>query len=112
MTITRNKCLDELKSRKKEHYSWDDNLDRVEEQTPFIQSSISDETAWVRKLMQDLPQDQREVFYLRHFEGNSYKEISDNLRLSESKVKVYLHRARSFIKRSLEEKHDYGLKTG
>ena len=59
-----------------------------------------------------LPELQKEIFYMRHFEENSYQEIGESLNIDESKVKVYLHRARVFIKRSLEQKNDHGIKTG
>lgn len=112
ITITRNKCLDLIKSRKGDAFSWDENMDAPLYETPYDKLRISDETNWVKSLMEKLPIDQKEVFYLRHFEGDTYKEIGETLDLDENKVKVYLHRARTFIKRSLEEKHDYGLKTG
>jgi len=112
ITITRNKCLDLIKSRKGEVYTWDENLDTPLNETPFDTTRIKDETNWVKDLMKELPIKQKEVFYLRHFEGNSYKEIEETLDLDENKVKVYLHRARTFIKRTMEEKHAYGLKTG
>ena len=45
-----------------------------------------------------LPADQRTVLMLRDYEGYSYKEISDMTGLSEAQVKVYIYRARVFIK--------------
>jgi RNA polymerase sigma-70 factor (ECF subfamily) len=35
---------------------------------------------------------------LRDYEGYSYEEIGDILKLSESQVKVYIFRARTFLK--------------
>lgn len=45
-----------------------------------------------------LPDDQRSVLMLRDYEGYSYKEISDITALSEAQVKVYIYRARVFLK--------------
>ena len=45
-----------------------------------------------------LPEDQRSVLILRDYEGYSYKEISDITGLSEAQVKVYIYRARVFLK--------------
>ncbi len=45
-----------------------------------------------------LPEDQRSVLMLRDYEGYSYKEISELTALSESQVKVYIYRARVFLK--------------
>lgn len=45
-----------------------------------------------------LPADQKSVVLLRDYEGYSYKEIAEITSLSESQVKVYIFRARSFLK--------------
>lgn len=45
-----------------------------------------------------LPADQKSVVMLRDYEGYSYKEISDITGLSEAQVKVYIYRARVFLK--------------
>lgn len=41
---------------------------------------------------------QRSVILLRDYEGYSYKEIGDITGLNESQVKVYIYRARGFLK--------------
>ena len=48
-----------------------------------------------------LPNDQKAVVMLRDYEGYSYKEIADITGLSESQVKVYIYRARVFLKNSI-----------
>ena len=45
-----------------------------------------------------LPADQRSVVMLRDYEGYSYKEIAEVTGLSEAQVKVYIYRARVFLK--------------
>jgi RNA polymerase sigma-70 factor (ECF subfamily) len=45
-----------------------------------------------------LPEIQRTVILLRDYEGYSYKEIGDITELSEAQVKVYIYRARVFLK--------------
>lgn len=45
-----------------------------------------------------LPPDQKAVVLLRDYEGYSYKEISEITGLSESQVKVYIYRARQYLK--------------
>lgn len=112
ITITRNKCLDFIKAKKGDQLPWEENLDKPTTDNPFDRTRLIDETNWIKQLMEQLPISQKDVFYLRHFEGNSYQEISETLKIDMSSVKVYLHRARIFIKKELEEKHNYGLKTG
>lgn len=48
--------------------------------------------------VQQLKEKQKQVFLLREMEGLTYQEISDYLEISESQVKVNLHRARTAIK--------------
>jgi RNA polymerase sigma factor (sigma-70 family) len=50
-----------------------------------------------------LPEDQRAVIILRDYEGYSYKEIGDITGLSEAQVKVYIYRARLFLKNYLKD---------
>jgi RNA polymerase sigma-70 factor (ECF subfamily) len=45
-----------------------------------------------------LPEVQRMVLLLRDYEGYSYKEIAELSSLSESQVKVYIYRARVYLK--------------
>jgi RNA polymerase sigma-70 factor (ECF subfamily) len=45
-----------------------------------------------------LPEIQRTVILLRDYEGYSYKEIGGVTSLSEVQVKVYIYRARVFLK--------------
>jgi len=45
-----------------------------------------------------LPEDQKSVVLLRDYEGYSYEEIGEITGLSESQVKVYIYRARLFLK--------------
>lgn len=46
-----------------------------------------------------LPADQRAVIMLRDYEGYSYEEIEKITGLNESQVKVYIYRARVFLKK-------------
>lgn len=63
----------------------------------------------VRKIMDTLPEVQRSIMELRDIEGKTYQEIGNILKLTESQVKVYLHRARTSIRQQAEEIEKYGL---
>ena len=58
----------------------------------------------VRRLMDGLPELQRTIMLLRDIEGKTYQEIAQALGISETQVKVYLHRARTKIKEGLKIK--------
>ena len=46
----------------------------------------------------NLPEIQKSVLLLRDYEGYSYKDIADITKLNESQVKVYIYRARVYLK--------------
>ena len=52
----------------------------------------------IEKAVGKLPEDQKAVVMLRDYEGYSYREIAEITGLSESQVKVYIYRARVFLK--------------
>lgn len=49
-----------------------------------------------------LPEQQRMVLTLRDYEGYSYREIEEITGLGESQVKVYIFRARMFLKEHIQ----------
>jgi len=57
------------------------------------------------KAIQELPPGYKVVFNLYVFEGYSHKEIAETLNISENTSKSQLSRARSFIRRLLNEKN-------
>jgi len=61
----------------------------------------SDLSEILNKAVGQLPVDQRSVVMLRDYEGYSYREIGEITGLSESQVKVYIFRARLFLKKYL-----------
>jgi len=58
----------------------------------------SDLAEVLNEAVKQLPDIQRTVILLRDYEGYSYKEIGDIAALSEAQVKVYIYRARLFLK--------------
>lgn len=60
--------------------------------------SYSDLGEVLERAIGQLPEDQKAVVMLRDYEGYTYREISEITGLSESQVKVYIYRARVFLK--------------
>jgi RNA polymerase sigma-70 factor (ECF subfamily) len=56
------------------------------------------------KALRALPAAYRAVVFLREMEGLSTKEAAEVLHMSESNVKMRLHRARLFLRKELEER--------
>ncbi|WP_016776806.1 RNA polymerase sigma factor [Anaerophaga thermohalophila] len=53
----------------------------------------------LHQALEQLPSDQKMVVMMRDYEGYSYQEIGEMTGLSESQVKVYIYRARVFLRK-------------
>ena len=98
----RNRALDVSKRAGRNARSLDE-IDGGQRSTANAQSELEarEEISLIRRLMDDLPELQRTIMLLRDIEGQSYQEIAQALGISETQVKVYLHRARTKIKKGL-----------
>lgn len=63
-----------------------------------VNNSYSDLKDVLNEAVAKLPEIQRHVIMLRDYEGYSYQEIGEITQLNESQVKVYIYRARTFLK--------------
>lgn len=63
-----------------------------------VSGSYSDLGEVLEGAISRLPEDQRAVVMLRDYEGYAYREIAEITGLNESQVKVYIYRARVFLK--------------
>lgn len=61
-------------------------------------SQYNDLKEVLNEALTKLPEIQRSVILLRDYEGYNYTEIGEITGLTESQVKVYIFRARSFLK--------------
>jgi len=65
------------------------------------EGQYSDAAEILNRAVDQLPVNQRSVVMLRDYEGYSYKEIGQITGFTESQVKVYIFRARVFLKKYL-----------
>lgn len=99
MTVTRNLAIDKRRGRKAihedvtEHYDISDNTS-----TPEQLAEFNDTLARIKKVMETLPPDQKEIIHLRDIEGCSYNEIAEIIGIPVERVKVNLHRARKSLR--------------
>ena len=105
ITTCRNRALDVQKRAGRNTKSLDE-VDDVHSAMFNVQSSLEarEQLSLVRRLMDGLPELQRTIMLLRDIEGKTYQEIAQALGISETQVKVYLHRARTKIKEGLKIK--------
>ena len=81
--------------RKEKRYAGFDPSGAIE---PSHSGQYSDLAEVLERAVENLPEDQKAVVMLRDYEGYSYREIAEISGLSESQVKVYIYRARVFLK--------------
>ncbi len=77
------------------------NFSEVKEESYSVDNHYSDLQEVLEEAINQLPEDQKAVIMLRDYEGYAYDEIADITKLSESQVKVYIFRARKFLKNYL-----------
>jgi RNA polymerase sigma-70 factor (ECF subfamily) len=73
-------------------------MDEVDFSEQIHNSQFSDLNDILNEAVSRLPEKQRSVVLLRDYEGYSYEEIGQITGLSEAQVKVYIFRARAFLK--------------
>lgn len=103
--VARNTYLDEW--RKRQRWKWVPFYDKGDMKSPYgipedemVSKENKDE---LTDLLDLLPENYRTIIYLREFAEFSYDEIGEAMELTESQVKVTLHRARKKLQ-SLAEK--------
>lgn len=75
--------------------SLDNNYNETHDESP---GNYNDLKQVIDEAVAKLPEIQRSAIMLRDYEGYSYDEIGEILKLSESQVKVYIFRARTYLK--------------
>ncbi len=109
MTMTKNYCLDKLKSKQASNLKLVHSNYRDEQSSVQRQVEAKNSLEWVRKIMDKLPEQQKMVLQLRDIEQYDNDEISEMLGLNATTVRVTLSRARKAVREQLIKKHNYGI---
>ncbi|MGV9004654.1 RNA polymerase sigma factor [Flavobacterium sp.] len=110
MTMTKNYCLDQLKSKragnlKLVHSNYVDGH-------PSLQQQVEDTDTWkwVEKIINDLPAQQKLIVQMRDIEEMEFAEIGVILEMNETAIRVALSRARKTVRERMIKTHQYGSK--
>lgn len=110
-TIARNLCLNDLRRRKYQGFSLDDEASFESERTqplaaadgrPDAPAMGRETQRLVRQAIRELPPQQRMAVILRRYEDFSYEDIARTMGTSVPAVKSLLSRARVFLRQRLE----------
>ncbi len=101
--IAANLCKDQVKGRRRREQPLDEVRElRVDEPGPLAVAEQDEIRRRIDGALERLPADQREAFVLKHVEGWSYQEMSEQLEVSVPALKMRVHRAREELQRLLE----------
>jgi len=110
MTITKNLVFDKIRSQRS--YSMDPQDIKINEfdgETPDLILERAETRMDVRRLIESLPEKQKEVIILREIEGYSYHKIGEIMGIDQNLVKITLFRARDNLRRKILKTERYGL---
>ena len=109
LTMTKNYCLDQLKSKRANNSTI--VTSNFTDNQPSLQQKLEDQDslAWVEKIINQLPHQQKLVVQMRDIEQFEFSEIANVLEINESAVRVTLSRARKTIRESFTKTHNYGI---
>ncbi|MFV8327120.1 RNA polymerase sigma factor [Flavobacterium sp. ZS1P14] len=110
MTMTKNYCLDQLKSKragniKIVHNNFTDSQASLDKKVEDI-----DSLNWVEKIINQLPEQQRLLIQMRDIEQYEFAVIAEITDMNETAIRVALSRARKTIRESMTKTHSYGIK--
>jgi RNA polymerase sigma factor (sigma-70 family) len=109
MTMTKNYCLDQLKSKragnlKIVHSNFTDR------EAPLQQKiEDCDSWEWAEKIISGLPEQQKLIVQMRDIEQYEFAEIAAVLEMQETAIRVALSRARKTIRENMIKTHRYGI---
>ena len=108
ITMTKNYCLDRLKSKQASNikivhnnYKNSENIERTIEGNEGVEL--------VTKIMETLPEKQKMIMQLRDIEQFEFAEISQMLEINETAIRVALSRARKVVREQLIKQYNYGI---
>lgn len=110
MTITKNYCLDQLKSKRASNLKIVHSNYRDSESGVYQKTEDKDTLSWVEKLINELPENQRLIIQMRDIEAYEFEEIAEILQINEATIRVTLSRARKTIREKMTNTHNYGIK--
>ena len=99
MRMTRNRCLDIIRSNRVVPIDAETNR-KMKEETVDVHSQVelSETAKQIKMLINDLPDLQRTVMQLRDIEQLEYEEIAERTKLKVNAIRVNLSRARKKVR--------------
>lgn len=109
MTMTKNYCLDQLKSKRASNIKLIHT--NFTDREPPLDKKVEDQDSWdwVEKMINELPEQQKVIIQLLDIEQYEFEEIAKVVEMNETAVRVALSRARKTIREKMTKTHQYGI---
>jgi RNA polymerase sigma factor (sigma-70 family) len=106
-TIAHNVCLTRRRStRRRGRVESPSDLAAVQDMLPAPSRESPDDLIRLTAALEHMPENQRRAILLREWQGLSYHEIADELKLSQSAVETLIFRARRTLASNLESERE------
>jgi RNA polymerase sigma factor (sigma-70 family) len=109
MTITKNLCLDRIRSKAFRTEPLDGRQVLTLKQDPEEIFEKNDFTGFIRRIIEDLPEQQKAIMHMRDIEGMEYDQIAEIMGLNINAVRVTLSRARKKVRDTILKIQGYEL---
>jgi RNA polymerase sigma factor (sigma-70 family) len=104
--IAHNVCLSRRRSSwRRGRIEAPNNFEVLQEIVPG-REQVADELIRLQDVLEEMPEHQRRAILLREWQGLTYREISDELGLSQAAVETLIFRARRALAQGLEQDAD------
>jgi RNA polymerase sigma factor (sigma-70 family) len=101
--IAHNVCLSRRRSAwRRGRVEAPNNFEVLQEVVPG-REQVADELIRLQDVLEEMPENQRRAILLREWQGLTYREISDELGLSQAAVETLIFRARRALAQGLEQ---------
>ena len=109
MRITRNLCIDHIKSKKNQFTSEisDYNIQQKSDKTPHDLLESINTIEITKKIIQNLPEQQKQIVHLRDIEGYEFEEIEEITGVKQGAIRAALSRGRKTIREELKNIFSY-----
>jgi RNA polymerase sigma factor (sigma-70 family) len=109
MTVTKNLCLDRIRSKAFQTERLSERQVSTLRQDPEEILEKDDFTGFVRKIIEKLPDQQKAIMHMRDIEGLEYEQIAEVMELNVNAVRVNLSRARKKVRDMILKIQGYEL---
>ncbi len=112
-TVTRNLCLDRIKTRHTISMEESGVMEKQETaDPPDVQLDRKDKAGKILEIMEHLPETQKTVLHMRDVEGLDFETIANATNMTVNNVRVVLSRARKNVRETFLKQINDGNRTG